>query len=110
MTDQALSQYVPIYTYDFADENAPPILPPASYTFGFPQGAEYFSEAQYLFNLSAAGEPSVPFTANQQLLSNAMIRYWTALRPTGSEPDGIADGRYSRRLRGASYRWSRLLP
>jgi para-nitrobenzyl esterase len=79
LTDQALSQYVHTYAYEFADENAPPILPPVS----FPQGAEYYSEAQYLFNLSAIGEPTVPFTPSQQLLSNTMILYWTDFATSG---------------------------
>ena len=74
-----MSQYVRTYAYEFADENAPPILPPAS----IPQGAAYFSEAQYLFNLSALGQPTVPFTASQQLLSDTMIRYWTNFATSG---------------------------
>jgi para-nitrobenzyl esterase len=80
-TDQALSQHVRTYAYEFADENAPPILPPVG---GLPQGSEYFSEAQYLFNVSALGEPTVPFTASQQLLSNTMIRYWTDFATSGN--------------------------
>ncbi|HEY2470256.1 MAG TPA: carboxylesterase family protein [Terracidiphilus sp.] len=82
-TDQAMSQYVPMYTYEFADENAPPILPAANFPASFPQGSEYYSEAQYLFNLSALGEPTVPLTASQQQLSSTMIRYWTAFAKSG---------------------------
>ena len=81
--DQALSEYVPTYTYEFADENAPPILAPASFPASFPQGSEHFSEAQYLFNLSSLGEPTVPFTASQQQLASAMIHYWTAFATNG---------------------------
>jgi len=89
VTDQALSQYVRTYAYEFADENAPPI-------FGandpFPEGAQYLSEAQYLFNLSAVREPTVPFTANQQLLSNTMIRYWTDFATSGNpNQTGLSD-------------------
>src|SRR5580698_4830813 len=81
VTDQALSQYVRTYAYEFADENAPPIFGASD---PFPEGAQYLSEAQYLFNLSAVGEPTVPFTANQQLLSNTMIRYWTDFATSGN--------------------------
>jgi para-nitrobenzyl esterase len=80
LTDQALSQYVRTYAYEFADENAPPIFPPVS----FPQGAEHFSEVQYLFNLSSFGEPTVPFTPDQQRLSDTMIRYWTDFAKSGN--------------------------
>jgi para-nitrobenzyl esterase len=86
--DQAMSQYVPTYTYEFADENAPPILPPSSFPTSFSQGAEYFSEAQYLFNVSALGEPTVPLTASQQQLSSAMIRYWTSFATSGDPNQG----------------------
>jgi len=79
VTDQALSQYVRTYAYEFADENAPPIFP----TNSFPQGAMYLTEAQYLFDVSALGEPTVPFTASQQLLSNTMIHYWTDFATSG---------------------------
>lgn len=80
LTDQALSQYVRTYAYEFADENAPPVFPPVS----FPQGAEHFIEVQYLFNLSAFGEPTVPFTESQQRLSDTMIRYWTDFAKSGN--------------------------
>jgi para-nitrobenzyl esterase len=79
VTDQALSQYVRTYAYEFADENAPPIFPGS-----FLQGSMYLSEAQYLFNVSALGEPTVPFTASQQVLSNTMIRYWTDFATSGN--------------------------
>jgi para-nitrobenzyl esterase len=79
VTDQALSQYVRTYAYEFADENAPPIFP----TNSFPQGAMYLTEVQYLFDVSALGEPTVPFTASQQLLSNTMIHYWTDFATSG---------------------------
>jgi len=79
LTDQALSQYVRTYAYEFADENAPPIFPPVS----FAQGSEHFSEVQYLFNLPLFGEPTVPFTLDQQRLSNKMIRYWTNFAKDG---------------------------
>ncbi len=109
-TDQELSQYVRTYTYEFADENAPSIFPPVS----FPQGAEHFSEVQYLFNLSAFGEPTVPFTASQRRLSNTMIRYWTDFATSG-DPNSINRGRRfgqdfpGDRLRRSSCHWCRPL-
>ena len=46
LADQALSNYVPVFAYEFNDENAPEIfLPPVSY----PYGAAHESELQYFF-------------------------------------------------------------
>jgi para-nitrobenzyl esterase len=46
LADQALSLYVPVFAYEFNDENAPEIfLPPVSY----PYGAAHESELQYFF-------------------------------------------------------------
>jgi para-nitrobenzyl esterase len=73
----ALSQYVPTYQYEFADENAPmAFFPPVS----FPTGAYHASEIQYLFN-----EPTTPLlSSDQQLLSAAMVRYWTQFATDGN--------------------------
>ena len=72
LADQSLSKYVPTYTYEFADENAPeyPGFPPAS----FPLGAYHGSEALYLFVI---GGTSAPFTPDQAKLSDTMAGYWT---------------------------------
>ena len=76
--DISLSQSVPTFAYEFNDENAPLILGllPAS----FPLGAYHASEVQYLFNI--LGTPAT-FSADQQQLSNRMIRYWTQFASTG---------------------------
>jgi para-nitrobenzyl esterase len=73
-----LARFVRTYTYEFADENAPPILPPAS----FPYGAAHGLEIQYLFNLPAALN-TPPMTSDQQQLSNFMLRYWTRFARSG---------------------------
>src|SRR6185437_10108461 len=77
--DISLSQSVPTFAYEFNDENAPLILGllPAS----FPLGAYHASEVQYLFNI--LGTPAA-FSADQQQLSNRMIRYWTQFASTGA--------------------------
>ena len=83
--DQALAQFVPTYTYEFNDENAPFALlfPPLS----FPLGASHFAEVQYL--LDYLGTPA-PFTANQEELSDAMISYWTRFAKHG-DPNSAAE-------------------
>jgi para-nitrobenzyl esterase len=78
--DLSLSRYVPTYTYEFNDENAPLDF----YTAGpasFPLGAYHTSEIQYLFNL--LGIPAT-FTPDQQKLSDTMISYWTQFAKTGN--------------------------
>ena len=83
--DQSLSQFVPTYTYEFNDENAPLSLGvvPASFPFGAYHGAEI----QYL--MTVLGIPA-PFTPGQQALSAAMIGYWTQFAKTGN-PNSAAE-------------------
>jgi para-nitrobenzyl esterase len=76
--DQALSQFVTTYTYEFNDENAPGFFPGVN----FPTGAYHFSEVRYLFNVFGTPSSSL-FTPAQQALSNTMIGYWTNFATTG---------------------------
>ncbi len=77
--DQAASRYVPVFGYEFADENAPqPLLPPVS----FPYGAAHASELQYLFNLPTAPFPT-PLPPVQARLAATMRAYWTNMATRG---------------------------
>jgi para-nitrobenzyl esterase len=78
---RAVSQFAPAFQYEFADEDAPAVLPPV----GFPQGAAHATELQYLFPNVARG----PLSPAQQQLSAAMIGYWTRFARTG---DPNSDG------------------
>lgn len=73
-TARLLSERVPTYTYEFADENAPwiPGVPAPS----FPTGAYHSSEEQYLFPAGSEGG-----------LSDQMVGYWTKFAHTG-DPNG----------------------
>lgn len=74
-----LSRFVRTYGYEFNDANAPELfLPPAS----FPYGAAHASELQYLFGVPSPFGPQ-PLDADQQQLSDAMVRYWTHFARTG---------------------------
>jgi para-nitrobenzyl esterase len=75
--------FVPVYAYEFFDPNAPEtFLAPVS----FPYGSAHASELNYLFlfGLRASIPNPVPLNANQQLLAQAMIQYWTEFARNGN--------------------------
>jgi para-nitrobenzyl esterase len=71
--DLSLSEFVPLFTYEFADENAPPVQSSVP-GLTFPLGAYHGSEVQFLFVVG--GAPS-PFTLAEETLSATMTTYWT---------------------------------
>lgn len=77
---------VPLYVYEFMDDEAPFYFPEVS----FPYGAAHTLELQYLFPRyhGAAGEPK-PLGSAQQELADAMVGYWTNFARTG-DPNGSA--------------------
>jgi para-nitrobenzyl esterase len=78
--DLSMSQFVPLSTYEFNDENAPQdFLPPVT----FPYGTAHASELQYLFNLPVV-VPHPPLNAQQLQLSSTMQRYWTNFAKFGT--------------------------
>jgi para-nitrobenzyl esterase len=87
--DELASGFVQTFAYEFNDENAPQnFLPPVS----FPYGAAHASEIQYIFppaNPSGLGLnlPQTPLNANQRLLSDKMVGYWTEFARNG-DPNG----------------------
>jgi para-nitrobenzyl esterase len=81
--DLSMSQFVPLSTYEFSDENAPQdFLPPVS----FPYAAAHASEVQYLFALPVT-VPRPPLNAQQLQLTSAMQHYWTNFAQFGN-PNG----------------------
>lgn len=80
--DRAMARYVKTYAYEFADENA--------FTLGFPAvdypyGASHGFELPYLFDY--AGYLPM-FSAEQQELSDRMIRAWTNFARHGKPGGG----------------------
>jgi para-nitrobenzyl esterase len=78
--DESLARYVPTYSYEFADENAPERYePPVSFSYG----ASHDSEVQYLFNQS-----NTPFlgalSAGEQQLALSMRQDWASFATHGS--------------------------
>lgn len=87
--DELASGFVRTFAYEFNDGNAPQnFLPPVS----FPYGAAHASEIQYIFppaNPSGLGLnlPQMPLNANQRLLADKMVGYWTEFARNG-DPNG----------------------
>lgn len=78
--DLSMSQFVPLSTYEFNDEDAPEdFLPPVT----FPYAAAHASELQYLFTLPVT-VPRPLLNAQQLQLSGAMQRYWTNFAKFGT--------------------------
>jgi|HubBroStandDraft_4_1064222.scaffolds.fasta_scaffold10860_2 para-nitrobenzyl esterase len=89
--DQALSQFVTTYTYEFNDENAPPSQSYFDGLLTFPLGAYHTSELQYLFKgANFFGLPVAALSHKQVLLSDAMVSYWTQFAKTGN-PNSSAE-------------------
>jgi para-nitrobenzyl esterase len=78
--DLSMSQFVPVSSYEFNDENAPQdFLPPVT----FPYAAAHASELQYLFNLPVT-VPRPTLNALQLQLSSNMQHYWTQFAKIGT--------------------------
>ncbi|MEW2119457.1 carboxylesterase family protein [Streptomyces sp. NPDC005474] len=87
--DSLLSAHVPVWRYEFADEDAPPLT---SGTPPFPLGASHATELSYLFDLG--GRPRA-LTAAQHRLANTMIDYWTRFART-ADPNGPSSPHWPR--------------
>jgi para-nitrobenzyl esterase len=80
---QALSKFVPTYTYEFNDENAPPSQSSFGGLLTFPLGAYHSAEVSYLFKAgNIFGLPEL-LSPMQRRLSHAMVSYWTQFAKTG---------------------------
>jgi para-nitrobenzyl esterase len=84
--NRVLAPQVPVYAYEFNDQTAPfffPALP------GFEPLAYHTADIQYLFPLWHGGPKGVvhPLNAEQQRLSDALIRAWTNFARSGN-PNG----------------------
>ena len=78
--DQSLSKYVPTYSYEFADQNAPERYePPVDFSYG----ASHDSEVQYLFDQTNTPFPGV-LSASQQQLALTMRQDWASFAKKSS--------------------------
>ena len=72
-----MANFVPVFAYEFNDQNAPQLFLPPDVVSGMPYGAYHASEIQYLFNLRPAIPNPPALDANQERLSRNMVSYWT---------------------------------
>jgi para-nitrobenzyl esterase len=73
-----------VYAFEFNDRKAPQYFPPVSY----PYGATHTLEIQYIFpGYHGAAGVKKPLSADQQRLSDTMVKYWTNFAKTGN-PNG----------------------
>jgi para-nitrobenzyl esterase len=70
-----LAKHTTVYGFEFADP-----APPPGENAGFPLGAYHTADVQYLFGYTPF---QGAFTADQQALSDEMIRYWAAFAASG---------------------------
>ncbi len=87
--DLLLAPQVPVYSYEFADADAPSMFP---FPQDFPPGATHAAELQYLFNMGGAPSRLNP---DQEKLAQTMIRYWTNFARAGN-PNGKGAPRWER--------------
>ena len=79
----ALAPHTPTYAYEFADRDAPAIVP---FPEGFPPGAHHSAEVAYQFDL---GEPA-NLTTEQWRFAGEMNAYWAAFARSGDpNRDGL---------------------
>jgi para-nitrobenzyl esterase len=109
--NELASEFVPTFAYEFNDRNAPQnFLPPVT----FPYGAAHASEIQYIFpfaNPSQVGLklPQTPLNANQLVLSDKMVGYWTRFARAG-DPNGNGEPQWPQFTRGRQATQSLLPP
>jgi para-nitrobenzyl esterase len=71
-----MAKFVPVFAYEFNDQNAPQLFLPPDTVSGMPYGAAHASEIQYIFNLRPAVTNPPALDAHQKRLSRDMVSYW----------------------------------
>ncbi|HVY68521.1 MAG TPA: carboxylesterase family protein [Verrucomicrobiae bacterium] len=85
---RALAERAPAFAYEFADTNAPGLMP---FFPGFAPGASHSGELPFLFDVGNSPVDMtgkhVPLTGEQMALAATMIQYWTQFAHAG-DPNG----------------------
>ena len=94
VADQSLAKFVPTYTYEFNDENAPPAQSDFGGLLTFPLGAYHSAEVPYLFKTGNVFGLPESLSPKQRRLSHAMVSYWTQFAKTG-DPNSSSEPLWS---------------
>lgn len=80
-TNALLAQHVPVYGYEFADEQSSTMIPDTTFRYG----AAHINDLQYVFK-DFRGDSGLlrPLTTPQKQLSHAMVTYFSNFAKTGS--------------------------
>jgi para-nitrobenzyl esterase len=70
-----MANFVPVFAYEFNDQNAPELFLPPDNVSGMLYGAAHASELQYIFNLPNS-PIKLPLSGGQKQLSRDMVSYW----------------------------------
>jgi para-nitrobenzyl esterase len=71
-----MANFVPVFAYEFNDQNAPQLFLPPDTVSGMPYGAYHASEIRYIFNLRPAIPNPPALDTDQERLSRDMVSYW----------------------------------
>ena len=70
-----MAELVPVFAYEFNDQNAPELFLPPDFVSGMPYGAAHASEIQYIMDVRPV-VPAPALTDDQLKLSDTMVSYW----------------------------------
>ncbi|MDQ4110713.1 MAG: carboxylesterase family protein, partial [Actinomycetota bacterium] len=82
--NSTLARYVPVWAYEFNDQNTPNPFAAVS----FPMGAYHSGDLQYLMDITEFGYPNVTMTRPQERLARSMKDMWTDVAKTARPTDG----------------------
>lgn len=102
-----VSQFVPLYAYEFADKTAPWYFPPLS----FAHGAAHTIDIPFLFTGWHGGPLGIPhqLNAQEQALSRQLVAAWTNFMYTGN-PNRTGDHPWPRYTAGSELYFSENVP
>lgn len=102
-----MSQYVPLYAYEFADKGAPWYFPPLS----FAHGAAHTIDIQFLFRDWHGGPLGIlhKLSAQEHALSGQLVAAWTNFMYTGN-PNLTGDQTWPRYTAGSEVYFSQDVP
>lgn len=99
--NRTLSQYVPLYAYEYNYQKTPSYLPKMP---GFEPLAYHTGDIQFLFQYYHGGPKGIPRMLNQaeQAMSSKLVRAWSYFAYTGN-PNGQGDSPWPKYVASATH-------